>query len=319
MSQLIRYLAISVAIVAALGVVSFIADHRFVLLKLASLAMETPALGPITDEGVEAIWYDDYYAVFRIDPDTYAIGETRYHQANFNYLVIGTSRAVLFDSGPGVRDIVPVIRSLTSLPVTSVASHLHYDHVGQYNAFDQSAMIDIPELRRRAPDGVLALKPREHLGFFEGIETGKLEIDEWWKPNQEIDLGGRRLIVHHTPGHTRDSIVLEDPERHQFFTGDTYYPGELYLFLPNSSIGDFARTTDSLLERVSDTAILYGAHRLDPFGLPVLNRNDLLAVQDALLQVRKSSEFIDGRFPKRYEISDYLALLMDFSWGRQWD
>jgi glyoxylase-like metal-dependent hydrolase (beta-lactamase superfamily II) len=319
MSQLSRRIALALAALAALASVAFAADHRFVLLRLAAVAMEVPELGPQTDEGLDAIWYDDYFTVFRIDPDTYAIGETRYHQANFNYLILGTSRAVLFDSGPGVRDLVPVIRSLTSLPVTSAASHLHYDHVGQYNDFDTSAMIDLPELRSRATAGRLALSDREHLGFFEKFPSPSLEIGEWWAPGQEIDLGGRRLIVHHTPGHTRDSMILEDPEREQFFTGDTYYPGELYLFLPNSSLGDFTRTTNYMLESVSETAVLYGAHRLDPAGLPSLERSDLLRLQEGLLDARNGTALIDGGFPQRFELNDYLALMMDFSWGRDWD
>ncbi len=314
MSQ--RVLLVAAAVVA-LGLV--LANHRSLILHAAAATMEVPELGPQTEEGIDAIWFDDYFTVFRIDPETYAIGETRYHQTNFNYLIAGTSRAVLFDSGPGLRDIVPVVRSLTSLPVTMACSHLHYDHVGQYGALDESAMIDLPELRERANDGSLALDSVEFMGFVEGRTEPVLEVDQWWTPGSEIDLGGRRLVVHHTPGHTPESMVLEDPERKQFFTGDTIYPGELYAFLPNSSLGDYARTTDRMLERMDSEARLFGAHRLDPVGLPELARSDLRELKDALARVREGSDEEEGFFPTRIQINDRLALLMDFGWGRRWE
>ena len=118
---------------------------------------------------------------------------------------------------------------------------------------------------------------------------------------------------------TVDSLVLQDPEREQFFTGDTYYPAELFAFLPNSSLGDYANTTDRLLAVVTDTAVLYGAHRLDPSGLPTLARADLIDLQQALRRVRNGHAIEEGFFPRRSEVNKRLSLLMDFPWGRRWN
>ncbi len=60
-------------------------------------------------------------------------------------------------------------------------------------------------------------------------------------------------------------------------------------------------------------------HRLDPAGLPTLERSDLLRLQEGLLDARNGTALIDGGFPQRFELNDYLALMMDFSWGRDWD
>src|ERR1700689_3429018 len=55
-------------------------------------------------------WFDDYYAVADLGDGAYAIGEPRYGQCNFSYLIVGSPRALLFDSGPGPRHIPPAGR-----------------------------------------------------------------------------------------------------------------------------------------------------------------------------------------------------------------
>ena len=47
-----------------------------------------PDLLAAADEGAGVRWHDDYFIVQAIDPRTYAIGEPRYHQQNFNYLIV---------------------------------------------------------------------------------------------------------------------------------------------------------------------------------------------------------------------------------------
>ena len=74
------------------------------------------------DEGDEVRWFDDYYTIQKIDERTFAIGEPRYYQLNFNYLIIGDTRAVIFDAGTGQRDIRRVEKVL---PVFQLHLFLH--------------------------------------------------------------------------------------------------------------------------------------------------------------------------------------------------
>ena len=57
--------------------------------------------------------YDDYYVYRAIDAKTYAIMEPRYYQKNVSYLILGDAQAILFDSGPGIRNIKPLVETLT--------------------------------------------------------------------------------------------------------------------------------------------------------------------------------------------------------------
>jgi glyoxylase-like metal-dependent hydrolase (beta-lactamase superfamily II) len=47
------------------------------------------------------------------------------------YLVTGTRRAMLVDTGMGLGDLAGMVRGLTDLPLTVVNTHGHPDHAGE--------------------------------------------------------------------------------------------------------------------------------------------------------------------------------------------
>lgn len=276
---------------------------------------EPPPLLEVTDEP-GTTWFDDYFTVHQIDSETFAIGEPRYPQQNFSYLILGTQRAILFDAGPGLRDIRPVVESLTELPLTFIPSHFHYDHIGNEITFTHVAVIDLPHIRGRAPDNRLTLTWQEHVGAAEGFELPTLEVDVWLQPGETLDLGGRRLEVVYTPGHTNDSISLLDLASGTLFSGDYLYPGPLYAFLPNSNIGDYLQATTRVLEGATQT--LLGAHRIGPPGLPELGREDVEDLRDALSAMQAGNVSGSGFYPRSYPVNDRLQLLTEPGWLQDW-
>jgi glyoxylase-like metal-dependent hydrolase (beta-lactamase superfamily II) len=225
----------------------------------------------------------------------------------------------LFDSGPGLRDIKRVVESLTTLPVTVVPSHLHFDHVGNHTSFDRIALVDLPDLRERAQSGVFRPSREEHLGFTEGFEPPDLVVSEWWTPGSQVDLGARTLTVIHAPGHAPESIVLLDRDHGFLFTGDYIYPGPLYAFLPGSDLNDYLRTARHLLEIVPSGTRLLTAHRETPPGAPILDYADLVDLRTALEQMRKGRLEGDGFYIKSYRINGRLSLLAEMGWSERQD
>jgi glyoxylase-like metal-dependent hydrolase (beta-lactamase superfamily II) len=278
---------------------------------------EPPALLEAADEGPGVRWMDDYFIVQVIDPQTFAIGEPRYHQQNFNYLIAGSERALLFDAGPGFRDIRPIAAALTDLPITFVPSHFHFDHVGNAITFERVAVVDLPHLRARAAGDRLQLEWREHLGGAEGYPAPTLQVDEWLQPGGVVDLGGRRLRVLFTPGHTDDSISLLDETAGLLFSGDFLYPGPLYAFLPNSRMGDYLQGTRTVLAAAA--ARVFGAHRDAPPGAPEQSLADVRDLQRALLAIRAGTLDGEGFYPVTYLVSPTLQVLAEPAWLQDWE
>jgi glyoxylase-like metal-dependent hydrolase (beta-lactamase superfamily II) len=259
---------------------------------------EAPLPGPSSATVVDGYWW-----VQRIATDTYAIGEPQNQLDNFEYLLVGKSRALLIDGGATGRDIHAALATLTNLPVTVIPTHLHYDHTNGLRNFTSIALIDLPETRSRVREGVVYLGRYQYLGAA-GQDPPRFRVTEWVRPDGYIDLGERRVQVLCTPGHTTSSISVHDPAAKMLFTGDLIYTTTLYAFLPGSSLSAYLATADRLLATLPGDTVIYGAHccRNDaPPGAPWLDMDDLRDVRRAVENIRTGTAtgrgFIIRRFP----------------------
>ena len=305
-------LVVSLGLLLLAAIVIF---FRHAVLVRAIALEGIPPLAAARDEGPGVEWFDDYYTVEAIDERTFAIGEPRYAQRNYNYLIAGRDRAILFDAGAGHRAIGPVVASLTDKPILFVPSHFHYDHLGDTLGeglpFKEIAVVDLPELRERASGGTLTLTWQEHLGGAEGFDVPTFEVAQWLAPGSTIDLGDRLLEVIYTPGHTRDSISLIDHEAEYIFAGDFLYPGDLFAFLPTSGAGDYALGAASLLAHSDHHDRIFGAHRADERGIPELDLEDVRSLAKTLESIRQGDLEGAGIYPVRYEVGGDLGLLLE--------
>jgi glyoxylase-like metal-dependent hydrolase (beta-lactamase superfamily II) len=235
-------------------------------------------------------------------------------------LILGGQRAVLFDAGTGLRDIIPVVRSLTDLPVTVIASHLHFDHVGALGRLDRTAVLDDPALRARARDARLTLQRYEFLGFADRLQDLSFRVDEWWPPDSTVELGGRSLRVLATPGHTPTSVSLYDAGRHQLFAGDFIYPGELYAFLPGASRSAYLDSTRRLLAGIDPATQIFAAHMEDPTDAvqaPVLGVADLRALEACLTGIAQGHLQSAGFYPRVFPVRGTLKFATGWAWNNR--
>lgn len=283
----------------------------YVIVEAFALTNEKPQQ-PETDD-------QNYWTIKQVAPGVIAIGELQFYQLNWHYLITGRDRAVLFDTGTGLQGLRDFVETLTDLPITAMVSHLHYDHVGNLQQFDDVAMIDIPAVRSQISGDVLEIGRYQHLGFIDGITSQPIQVSSWLQDDATIDLGDRQLVVYSVPGHTPDSIVLHDPANALLFTGDTVYPGNLFAMLPGASRSDYVASTKKLIDILPEGTRLLAGHadEDDPERLPELTVATLVHLHERLAAAESGKIAYEGGFPRTLVIEDGIGLITGFSWANR--
>ena len=173
----------------------------------------------------------DWFLVYKLENDVFAIYEPRQWQEVISYLILGKEKALLFDTGNGIGKISRVVNQLTSLPVIVINSHTHFDHIGGNSEFSDILAMDTDytknnsggysnelvweEESKEALCGALPhdINPATY-------HTPNFIVKKFIRDGYKIDLGGRILEVLSTPGHTPDAISILDSDLGLLWVGD---------------------------------------------------------------------------------------------------
>lgn len=133
-------------------------------------------------------------------------------EAPFIYVLVGATSALVLDTGatttPTLRDTV---RGLVGSRALIVAhSHNHGDHVAGDAQFAGQPMTTVIARTRAAIQAAFG-------------------IASWPADPGMLDLGGRVLDVLAIPGHQAEHIAIYDRRTGLLLTGDTLYPGLLFI------------------------------------------------------------------------------------------
>jgi len=225
---------------------------------------------------------DPWFEVYKPAKDVFAIYEPHQAEETIGYLIVGRERALLFDTGMGIRDVKKVVGELTKLPVIVLNSHTHDDHVGGNWEFDTIYGMDTDFTLKNAKgsreDAQEEIAPDQLCGPLpDGFDpkayaTKPWTISTYLKDDDEITLGGRNLRVIATPGHTPDAIALFDAANGLLFTGDTYYPAPIWLYRPETDLDAYAKSIRKLAALAPQVKVVLGAHNIPVAPPSVLPR-----------------------------------------------
>ncbi len=270
-------------------------------LQPGTLPLSWPTGGPKCMEMPE--WF-----VHEYNPQFFILrqsGCTDYEKP-FVYLIFGKTRALLYDTGSRKGNIRPAIQRAmhqwmqrngrTEMPLAIVHSHSHSDHTA--GDAELQAMND-PSI----PVTFVPAKVEDTKTFY--------GITSWPDQVGSVDLGERVLDAIPIPGHDIVDVALYDRQTAVLLTGDSVYPGRIY-------IRDFPAFTASNARLIKFTegkpvAHILGCHIEEsrtPFvDYPVgtlyqpnehaleLSRGTLLEMQDALRAL--------GTTPKRVAYAEF--------------
>lgn len=232
-----------------------------------------------------------------------------------SYLVLGSERAALVDTGMGVADLKAEVEAVTSLPVVVLQSHAHFDHVGDAWRFDDVRVhpAEAAALERgRAAETLEGWMDPEELsgplpaGFDPATYALRSKAPtSLLQDGDEIDLGGRTLTVLHAPGHSPGSVVFWDKAARLLISTDVAYLRELYALNPDSSVADYLVSLRRLEAMIPELDILLPAHGPTP-----IEPGRLRVMADGMEQVvagRPPDEHKDGVDHHRFGATSILV------------
>ena len=231
-------------------------------------------------KGIERVKISDpWFEVYKPAPGVFAIYEPHQAEEVISYLIVGEKRALLFDTGMGISDIKKVTSELTKLPIIVLNSHTHDDHVGGNWQFPDVYGMDTDFTRKNAmgsqEDAQAEVTPDQICGTLPAGFDAKTYVTRPWKitaiilDGDRLDLGGRKLEVLATPGHTPDALSLIDRANGLMFTGDTYYPAPIWLFRPETDLAAYAASIRRLAALAPQVKLVLGAHNI-PVASPTV-------------------------------------------------
>ncbi len=148
------------------------------------------------------------------------------------FVVEGTQRALVIDTGMGYCDMRAIVEKITAKPYTVVLTHGHLDHAGGWDLFDEVWLHPADRERAECVTAAERIASGQRMRGLEGDpdtwDYGPENVREWKRlpkirdlaDGMEFDLGDRKIICVHTPGHSAGSCSFIDPARRLLFSGD---------------------------------------------------------------------------------------------------
>ena len=260
-----------------------------------------------------------WFQIRTVAQDVQAILEPRHFEEVISYLILGRERAILLDTGMGIGDIHRLVAEMTDKPITVVNSHHHWDHIGDNHRFSHIAIhaAEAQFLEQDPPEETLqeAMRAENFWGppppDFDPSSYRILpsKADQMLEEGEVLELGGHRLQVLHTPGHSPGSICLLSEKQGLLFTGDVVYAGPLYIQLEDSDFLSYHESMKRLGDLASDLQLVLPAHNRTPLEPEILVEMAEGFEQIAAGTARCRLQESQWGLLRRYEFAGFSVLL----------
>jgi len=198
---------------------------------------------------------DPSIEVFRYDQSSYILRQNKClsFEAPFIYVLFGSEKVLVLDTGATENAAeFPLYETVQSLSkeqseaagqniseMLVLHSHSHSDHYSGDLQFEGQHNVTLV-----APNG--------------GAVAEFFAFDDSPEGETNIDLGDRQLTLFAVPGHQEEAIAVYDSQTKWLLTGDTFYPGYIYV----KHWSDYQRSIARLVSfsKKHEVSAVLGAH-----------------------------------------------------------
>lgn len=164
--------------------------------------------------------------------------------------------AFIVDPADSADEIQLKITELGVKPVAILLTHGHFDHIGA-----------VDELRDKYKIKVYVYEDEKDVMISDAnlaSMIGKrmsVEADEYLRDLQTIIIGGEKIQVIHTPGHTKGSCCFYLPDEKVLFSGDTMFCQSFgRTDFPTGSMSQLISSIKNRLLKLDDDVKVYPGH-----------------------------------------------------------
>lgn len=164
--------------------------------------------------------------------------------------------AIVFDPGDDAYTISRFIDENGLKPVAIIQTHGHYDHIGAIGEIKEKYNIPMM-LHSEELSNMRAME--KHIAEQIGEEPYHNEVDRFLKSDELIEIGGMKIRVIFTPGHTAGGVSLLINDKH-LVTGDTLFAGSVGRWdFPGGNYEALTKSIRKLME-LPNGVMIYPGH-----------------------------------------------------------
>lgn len=173
------------------------------------------------------------------------------------YVVEGSEKAVLIDTGSGFGDLKNAVEEISHKPLTVLLTHGHVDHAMGSGQFENLYMSKVDEYiylqhgeEAFRKEGILHSPLAESFEEADYIPTISFSKYSDLEEGNVFSLGEISVEIFACPGHTKGSMVMLIPEERILITGDACNNATFMFEDYSTSIVEYKRNLEILLGKV---------------------------------------------------------------------